>query len=148
MAAGGRATFLVAKPGESFALPEGTTGLRGSDGTLFPAKGGRVALDLPGVFTLEPSGGVAVVNVAREEGRLAALPPEKLKDLGVPMTRLQVDVRQFGSDNSPSAGVLLAEEIEAQQGGWRWLLGVVVALLTLETWWAARLSSASKQPAL
>ena len=148
MAAGGRAPFLVATPGESFALPEGTTGLRGSDGAVFSATGARATLDMPGVFVIEPSGGVAVVNVAREEGRLAALSPEKLKNLGVPMAKPNMEERQSGGGSPPSAELLLAAEIEAQQGGWRWLLGAVLALLTLETWWAARLSSASKHPAL
>ena len=148
MAAGGRAPFLVTTPGESFALPEGTTGLLGSDGMRLPAVGPRGTVDQPGVFALEPSGGIAVVNVAREEGRLAALPPEKLKDLGVPIAKPNGEGRQRASGSPLSAEVLLSEEIEAQQGGWRWLLGVVLVLLTLETWWAARLSSVSKHPAL
>jgi len=148
MAAGGRAPFLVGTPGESFALPKGAIGLRGTDGMVFPVTGARATLDFPGVFSIEPLGGVAVVNVAREEGRLAGLSPEKLKDLGVPMAKPNVEERQRAGDFPPSAEVLLAAEIESQQGGWRWLLGAVLALLTIETWWAARLSSASNHQAL
>ena len=68
--------------------------------------------------------------------------------MGMIVAKPNGEGRQRASGSPLSAEVLLSEEIEAQQGGWRWLLGVVLVLLTLETWWAARLSSVSKHPAL
>lgn len=148
VATGGRAPFVVATPGESFVLPEGSTGLKGLDGTLFRKTAGRASLDVPGVYSMEPQGGVVVINVASDESRLAPLPAEKFESLGLPLLRPSADEVQLSDATKPQAAVLVAAEIEARQGGWRWLLGAVLVLLTIETWWAARLSSSSKHEAL
>jgi len=148
VATGGRAPFVVATPGESFVLPEGSTGLKGLDGTLFGKTAGRASLEVPGVYAMEPQGGIVVINVASDESRLVPLPVEKFESLGVPLLKPSAAEVQMPDASTPQAAVLGAGEIEARQGGWRWLLGGVLVLLTIETWWAARLSSPTKPEAL
>lgn len=147
VATGGRAPFVVATPGESFVLPEGSTGLKRLDGTVFAKTAGRASLEDPGVYSIEPQGGVVVINVPSDESRLAPVPEEKFQSLGVPILKPSLAELQIPDVSKPHAAVLVAAEIEARQGGWRWLLGVVLVLLTIETWWAARLSSSPKHEA-
>lgn len=144
MTAGGRAPLLAAAPGEPLLLPEGTTGLRAADGTLFPRGEGRTVLDVPGVYAIEPGGGIVVVNVSGVESRLAPLPAEKFESLGVPVHKDAALGGVVPLQAARNSLVLVAAEIEARQGGWRWLLAAVLVLLGVETWWAARLPSREK----
>ena len=109
-----------------------------------PVSGGFVVLDRPGVYQLEPGGGTIVVNIAPEEASFASLPEGKLDALGVPLN---------GSSGAAASGVsgaggpatLALGELEAKQGGWRFVLATVLGLLVLETVWAARITQRGKE---
>jgi hypothetical protein len=105
------------------------------------AREGRIVLEVPGVYSVEPGGGVIVVNLAREECALAPLAPEKLAALGVPWAEEVKGEGQSGEKAAQeSPATLLAQELEARQGVWRWVLVGVIILLGIETFWAGRLS--------
>jgi hypothetical protein len=138
---GGRQPFVVTVPGESVVLPEGTSGVRNSGGDWIDARDGRVILEVPGVYVMEPGGGVVVVNMAREESVVAPLPLERLSALGVPVATESIGLSE-GESKAPwdASAALLAQELEARQGLWRWVLIGVMVLLGIETVWAGRLS--------
>jgi hypothetical protein len=140
-AMGGRQPFVVTVPGESVVLPEGTSGVRNSGGDWIDARDGRVILEVPGVYVMEPGGGVVVVNMAREESVVAPLPLERLSALGVPVATESIGLSK-GESKAPwdASAALLAQELEARQGLWRWVLIGVMVLLGIETVWAGRLS--------
>lgn len=138
-AGGGRRPFFVCTPGESVLLPEGSTSLRAVDGVETPIGSTRFSADAPGVYSIEPGGGVLVVNVAREETLLAPMDLAKLEALGVPGVNGGALFKEaFSEAGSPLA--LVPNELESRQGGWRLLLAAVLLLLVAETFWAARLS--------
>lgn len=141
---GGRRVFFTAVPGEDVSLPAGTTGLKSQDGREIPAQNLHFQADAPGVYSIEPGGGVLVVNLARSESKFAPVDPSKLQALGVPLLPQE---RSDSTEGAPdgSTGVPLAQEIESRQGVWRWLLAAVLGLLALETLWAGRLSSAKER---
>jgi len=143
LAGGGRRQLLSGAPGDSFALPPGSKGVRNGDGGLVPVSGAAVVLDQPGVYTIEPEGGLVVVNIAPEEASLASLPEGKLKALGVPLST-QNGVEQAGASNLASSEALALGELESRQGAWRFVLAAVLGLLVVETVWAARITQKRK----
>jgi hypothetical protein len=118
-------------------------GLRDGSGGLVPVSGGAVVLEQPGVYPIEPGGGLVVVNLAPEEASYASLPEGKLEALGVPVNAKSrsAPTAAAGSD---SAEALALSELESRQGGWRFVLGAVLALLVVETFWAARITQQRK----
>ena len=66
-AGGGRRPFIVGVPGESIALPGETRSLRRGDGLSVLVQEARAVCEEPGVYGMEPQGGVVVINVARDE---------------------------------------------------------------------------------
>jgi hypothetical protein len=140
-ALGGRQPFLVTTPGEVVVLPEETRGLRSPQGESVEVREGRAVLEIPGVYTMEPAGGIIVVNVSREESSLAPFPVDKLVALGVPVSGGKLDAAAGTPETGAGAqGQLLAQELEARQSVWRWVLMAVIVLLGIETVWAGRLS--------
>jgi hypothetical protein len=141
-ALGGRQPFLVNVPGDTVVLPDGAPGVRGMQGEWVDAREGRVVFESPGVYTMEPGGGVVVVNVAREEINTSPMAAGKLAALGVPMAEgASADGSAAGAPGGADASVLLlARELEARQSVWRWVLIAVIVLLGIETFWSGRLS--------
>lgn len=141
-ALGGRQPFVVSVPGDTVVLPEGVQGARSMQGEWLEAREGRVVLENPGVYVLEPGGGVVVVNVAREENNTVPLAAGKLAALGVPLIEggssgVSAANASAGADASVA---LLAQDLEARQSVWRWVLIGVIFLLGIETFWSGRLS--------
>lgn len=143
LAGGGRRPLVTGSPGEGFALPEGTTGVRNEADEWVAVAGGSVVLDRPGVYQIEPGGGTLVVNVAPEEATFAALPEGKLEALGVPVNRQSDPSVDLGDVKGASESLALAE-LESRQGLWRFVLGAVLGLLVLETIWAATITQRRK----
>jgi hypothetical protein len=143
LAGGGRRPLLTAAPGERVALPGGITGVRSEGGEVMPVSGGFVELDRPGVYQLEPGGGTVVVNIAPEEASFASLPDGKLDALGVPVNR-SPGAAVSGVSAVPGSETLAPVDLEAKQGGWRFVLATVLALLAVETVWAARITQRGK----
>ena len=147
-AGGGRRPFIVGVPGESIALPEETRSLKRGDGLSVLVQDARAVLEEPGVYGMEPQGGVVVVNVARDERRFGAMLPAQLEALGFPL----VKASESGASLPPSedaieegmvsSEVLAARDLESKQSWWRLVLGAAIALMGVETVWAARISSA------
>ena len=143
LAGGGRRQLLTGTPGESFPLPTGSTGVRNDGGGLVPVSGGAVVLDQPGVYPIEPGGGIVVVNIAPEEASPASLPEGKLEALGVPVNK-QTGSGQAGVSRLGSSEALALGELESRQGAWRFVLAAVLGLLVVETLWAARITQKRK----
>ncbi len=143
LAGGGRRQLLTGTPGESFPLPPGSTGVRNDGGGLVPVSGGAVVLDQPGVYPIEPGGGIVVVNIAPEEASAASLPEGKLEALGVPVNKQAVSEKP-GASGLVSAEALALGELESRQGAWRFVLAAVLGLLVVETLWAARITQKRK----
>lgn len=143
---GGRRPFLLGSPGESLELPVETRVLKRSDGLRIDVSDASACLEEPGVYFMEPSGGMVVVNVAREERLFDSIPVERLEALGLPVSKVDAD----GFDTQPtglrssqglSNDAMAAREVESRQSWWRILLGAVIAALGIETFWSASLSS-------
>ena len=147
-AGGGRRPFLVGVPGELITLPEETRSLKRSDGLSILVQDARAVLEEPGVYGMEPQGGVVVVNVARDERRFGAMLPAQLEALGFPLVKASESGASLPrSEEAIGAGaisseVLAARDLESKQSWWRLVLGAAVALMGVETVWAARMSSA------
>jgi hypothetical protein len=114
--------------------------MRAVDGRTLPVSAGRVVIDQPGVYQMEPTGGVVVVNVAREEGRVEPVSMEALAAMGVPGVSVAPDAEVPSEAGGRPQEILAVRELEARQGGWRFVLGAVLALLVVETLWAARVT--------
>jgi len=140
LAGGGRSPFVVAVPGEILSVPGSVTEMRAVDGRTLPVSAGRVVIDQPGVYQMEPTGGVVVVNVAREEGRVEPVSMEALAAMGVPGVSVAPDAEVPSEAGGRPQEILAVRELEARQGGWRFVLGAVLALLVVETLWAARVT--------
>jgi hypothetical protein len=143
---GGRRPLLLGTPGESLELPVETRVLKRSDGLRIDVSDASACLEEPGVYFIEPSGGMVVVNVAREERLFDSIPVERLEALGLPVAKVDAD----GFDTQPtglrsaqglSNDAMAAREVESRQSWWRILLGAVIAALGIETFWSANLSS-------
>jgi hypothetical protein len=147
-AGGGRQSLIVTVPGESIALPEETRSLRRSDGVSVLVQDARMVFEEPGVYAMEPQGGVVVVNVAQEERRFGAILPAQFEALGFPLVKASESGARFlppgdGSAEGPaSSEALVARDLESKQSWWRLVLGAAIALVGVETVWAARISSA------
>lgn len=147
-AGGGRRPLIVGAPGESIALPEETRSLKRSDGLSVLVKDARAVLHEPGVYGMEPQGGVVVVNVVRDERRFGSMSAAQLEALGFPLVkasesgeRLPQSEDAIGAEKVLSE-VLAARDVESKQSWWRLVLGAAIALVGIETVWAARMSSA------
>jgi hypothetical protein len=143
LAGGGRRQLLTGVPGDSFVLPPGSTGVRERADGVVPVSNGAVVLEQPGVYPIEPGGGLVVVNVAPEETSTASLPTGKLEALGVPVEK------RGEPDGSLGTGLVSSESLglgalESRQGGWRSVLAAVLGLLVVETLGAARLTQKRK----
>jgi hypothetical protein len=146
LAGGGRRPLLTGCPGESFAVPPGTTGVR----RLIPAgeardgvvSGGSVVLPFPGVYQIEPAGGTIVVNLSPDEAAFGTLPEGKLEALSVPLDRQAAPVSDGEGAGTPES--LGLRELESKQGAWRFLLAAVLGVLVLETVWAATITQRRK----
>jgi hypothetical protein len=136
----GRRHFFTATPGEEVTLPEGTTSIRGPGGGVFDVSDGRFRADAPGVYTIEPDGGVLVVNLARAESQFTPMDPHKLTALGVPLLPEESPALSSAAGTVRGEAVPFAQELESRQGIWRWLLAAMLAVLLLETLWAGRIS--------
>jgi hypothetical protein len=143
LAGGGKRPLVTGSPGESFVLPDGTTGVRSETGERLAVAGGSVVPDQPGVYQIEPGGGMLVVNVAPEEATFAAIPDGKLEALGVPVNR-QASPSAAAGDGTDGKGSLALSELESRQGAWRFVLGAVLGVLVLETIWAATITQRRK----
>ncbi len=137
---GGRRHFFTTTPGEEITLPEGTTSIRSPGGGVIDVSDGRFRPDAPGVYTIEPSGGVLVVNLARAESQFTPMDPHKLTALGVPLLPEESSALSSAAGTVRGEAVPLAQELESRQGIWRWLLAAMLAVLLLETLWAGRIS--------
>jgi hypothetical protein len=137
---GGRRDLFTTTPGEEVTLPPGTAAVRGLDGAVIRISERRYQAEAPGVYTVEPDGGVIVVNLARSESQFAPLDPAKLKALGVPMHSEDSPESNPAADRVPGAAIPQEQELESRQGVWRWLLAATLAVLLLETIWAGRVS--------
>jgi hypothetical protein len=143
LAGGGRRQLLTGVPGDSFALPPASTGVRERGGGLVSVSNGAVVLEQPGVYPIEPGGGLIVVNLSPEETSIASLPAGKLEALGVPVEK------RGEPDGALGAGLVSTESLapgalESRQGGWRVVLAAVLGLLVVETLWAARITQKRK----
>lgn len=147
-AGGGRRPFIVGVPGELIALPEQTRSLKRGDGLSVSVQDARAVLEEPGVYGMEPQGGVVVINVARDERRFGTMLPAQFEALGFPLVKASEDGASLPrSEDAIGAGaisneVLAARDLESKQSWWRLVLGAAIALIGVETVWAARISSA------
>lgn len=146
-AGGGRRAFVLGTPGAPVELPVQTASLKRSDGVRIDVSDPSVCLEEPGVYFMEPSGGVVVINVAREERRFDSIPMEHFEALGLPVSKVEAG----GAANQPAAirsteevsnEVMAARDIESRQSLWRFVLGAVIAVLGVETLWSANVSAA------
>jgi len=106
------------------------------------------ALNSPGLYRIV--GGaqdeVIAVNLAPDESRTTALPPEELEAAGVKLSTtaarptLTLSVDQLRQQQ--------LAELEERQQLWRWILLGVAGLLMLETGLAARRTRAAERPAV
>jgi hypothetical protein len=104
-------------------------------------------LEEPGVYFMEPSGGVVVINVAREERRFDSIPKERFEALGLPVSKVEAGGGEkqsaaLRSTEEVSNDVMAAREVESRQSWWRVLLGAVIAVLGIETLWSANVAAA------
>jgi hypothetical protein len=145
-AGGGRRALVLGTPGEPLELPAGTQCLKRSDGFRIDVSDSSVRLEEPGVYFMEPSGGVVVINVGREEKRFDSIPMERFESLGLPVLKGEA----VGSEDQPAAlsvnkefsnEVLASREVESRQSWWRVVLGAVIAILGIETIWSANVSA-------
>lgn len=143
-ATGGRVALQQVFAGERLEVPVGTTRLRREDGVGVEVEEREVRLAEPGVYRMEPVGGMVVVNVAPEEKRVGVLEMEQLRAMGVPLEGFEGGVGEGAAATAGGAWRGAAaqrwEELESRQGGWRRVLWGVVFLAALETFWASRLS--------
>jgi hypothetical protein len=135
-----RGTFLNASPGETVSLPPGTNGLRTHEGAAIPVVTSVFQAEAPGVYTIEPSGGVLVVNIARSETQFAPMDASRLQKLGVPLLKANSSATNPAVPHGETTAPLV-QELESRQGLWRYLLAVMVLVLLAETLWAGHLSS-------
>ena len=96
--------------------------------------------DLPGIYSMVSSVLTQrfAVNLPAEESRMTAILPDDLKQLGVPIDIISDWKARRGNDVQRDRK---AEEMEAQQNLWRWLILGALILLLLETFasgWFAR----------
>ena len=77
------------------------------------------------------------VNLSPSESRTTPLPPEELQRLGVPL----VSTFKPSAERTEQRRLELQTlELENRQKLWRWLIIVVLVILVVETWFAARLT--------
>ncbi|HEX4265381.1 MAG TPA: BatA domain-containing protein [Verrucomicrobiae bacterium] len=99
--------------------------------------------DLPGIYIATVGGKQRhyAVNLPLDESRTAALAPDELARLGVPLqltpetSIVQVQARQRRLQQS---------ELENRQKLWRWLIGAVLAVTLLEITFSGRLARRTK----
>jgi hypothetical protein len=101
---------------------------------------------MPGLFTFSGNGRKPeqfAVNLAPEEGRITPLDLARLRELGV---RIEAAGDHAQARAAAHEQLALNEE-EGRQRAWFWLLALLLGLLALETWLAARTrSSLPAQP--
>lgn len=124
------------------ALPPGNL-----DATVLTPEGREVAVKAGASFPLESVGFYQVragsetrmhaVNLPPEEGRVAAMEPERLKDFGVRLHEMS-GTREEIARSSRVQERLAASEAEKQQRAWLWVLAALLAALGLETLLAGR----------
>lgn len=149
-AGNGRRPLLVGSPGEPVSLPVATQNLKRIDGVQLAAGGARAVVEEPGVYLMEPQGGVVVINVARDERRFESIPVAQLEALGLPLVKgaasgVVPEPAVVGARKEASNEALAARDMESRQSWWRIVLGAVFALVVVETVWAARLSARRSQ---
>lgn len=131
--------------GDEVPLPPGAPALtvRKPDGTEMAATPGAPFLgtDQPGIYAVTPGPLRFAVNLAPEESRLAAFPPDRLAGLGVPLDRSLIKTPPLQPKETVNAA---AAEVESRQKYWRWLVIAAVTVLLLETLIAAKLSRGSQ----
>jgi hypothetical protein len=107
----------------------------GASQSLRPGEGFRALM--PGLFTfsgydLKPE--QIAVNLAPEEGRVTPMDLTRLRELGV---RIETAADPAQARATAREQLALNEE-EGRQRAWFWLLSLLLGLLALETWLAAR----------
>ena len=95
--------------------------------------------DTPGLYTVTSLQRTQyfAVNLAPTESRTAPLPPEDLQRLGVPLVST---FKPSAERTEQRRRELHHLELESRQKLWRWLIIVVLVILVVETWFAARLT--------
>ena len=146
-AGGGRRAFVLGTPGAPMELPAQTKGLKRSDGVRIGVRDTSVCLEEPGVYFMEPSGGVVVINVAREERRFDSIPMERFEALGLPVSKVEAGGGEkqsaaLRSTEEVSNEVMAARDVESRQSLWRFVLGAVIVVLGIETLWSANVAAA------
>jgi hypothetical protein len=127
-------------------LPAQTKGLERSDGVRIDVRDTSVCLEEPGVYFMEPSGGVVVINVAREERRFDGIPMEHFEALGLPVLKVESGGAEkqsaaLRSTEEVSNEVMAARDVESRQSWWRFVLGAVIVVLGIETLWSANVAA-------
>ena len=131
--------WALSRPGE-LQLPDGQR-------EALPA-GARPVLRTPGLHQVTESDTTRwlAVQVPAAEGRVAALPPERLEEFGV---RLSSDPSiAAGPDTPENRERLHRLEEESRQRLWWWALLAVLALVLVETWLGGRLPRSAGTPPL
>jgi Mg-chelatase subunit ChlD len=95
--------------------------------------------DLPGIYTATVAGKQRhyAVNLPLDESRTAALAPDELSRLGVP---LQLSPETSIAQVQAQQRRLQQSELENRQKLWRWLIGAVLAITLLEITFSGRLA--------
>jgi hypothetical protein len=99
--------------------------------------------DQPGIYTATFAGKERhfAVNLPLDESRTAALAPDELARLGVP---LQITPETSIAQARAQQRHLQQSELENRQKLWRWLLGAVLAITLLEITFSGRLARRTK----
>lgn len=94
--------------------------------------------DLPGIYRVVggPQEQRFAVNIPPAESQTAALPPEALEQLGVPLGRAETRIQELARLRQQHD-----TELESRQKLWRWLLVAALAVLGLETFLAGRIAA-------
>lgn len=127
--------------------------LSGLAATVLTPEAKEIAVSVGAPFVAESTGIYQVksgpetrlhaVNLAPEEGRVAVMEVERLKDFGVRLHEMS-GTRAEIAQNERVKERLAASEAEKQQQAWIWLLAALLAVLVLETLLGAR--SARPEP--
>jgi hypothetical protein len=97
--------------------------------------------DMPGLVSID-DGGVPrtiAVNVAASESETEPVDDEVLEQFGITLGQTSSAINDDASRRQ-----LRDRELESRQSVWRWLLIAALVFLSIETWWAGRLSRSAK----
>jgi hypothetical protein len=135
--------------GEVVSIPfdssSGLTKVRRPDGALVDVTANDrrfFKTEIPGVYSILSSVATQrfAVNLPSEESKTSAILPEELKQLGVPLDT----VGEWNTKHREAAQrERRAEEMEAQQSLWRWLILAALVVLLLETYFSGRIARRS-----